>query len=90
MSTPQTIEITSCALGGHLLGRGDAVKKQLEEEYPEAKIENKKGHLLQFTVEKDGKPVMGKTFSEGATTMVGLLMCCKSPRSVASQVKETS
>lgn len=46
MSNPQTIEITSCALGGHLLGRGDAVKKQLEEEYPEATIENKKRTLV--------------------------------------------
>ena len=88
MTAPSNIEVTSCVLGGHLLGRGTAVQKELQEKYPEAQVESTKGHLLQFLVVADGETVVGKTYAEGASTMVKMLLCISNPKSVANQVQE--
>merc|ERR1719261_737767 len=78
---PTQIKITSCALGGHLLGRGNAVKSAIKQEMPKAEVENKVGCPLQFSIQADGKQVLGGV--EGTCTILKLLMCCTSPADVA-------
>merc|ERR1712070_999578 len=80
-SAPTQITITSCALGGHLLGCGTAVKNAIKQEMPKAEVENKVGCPLQFSIQADGKQVLGGV--QGTCTIVKLLMCCTSPGEVA-------
>merc|ERR1711972_1262691 len=80
-AAPSTIEITSCALGGHLLGRGTAVQNSLQEQFPDAEVENRYGCPLQFSISADGKQVLGGL--SGTCTILKLLTCCTSPNAVA-------
>eukprot|EP00418_Pyrodinium_bahamense_P039026 CAMPEP_0179196104 /NCGR_PEP_ID=MMETSP0796-20121207/97500_1 /TAXON_ID=73915 /ORGANISM="Pyrodinium bahamense, Strain pbaha01" /LENGTH=54 /DNA_ID=CAMNT_0020900489 /DNA_START=22 /DNA_END=183 /DNA_ORIENTATION=+ len=54
MSSPSTVKITSCALGGHLLGRGTAVQKAVQQQFPNAEVKNSYGCPLQFSITADG------------------------------------
>ena len=81
---PKNVEITSCALGGHLLGRGSAVKDQLAEKYPDAAVTHKMGLPLQFSIKADDNQVMGGM--AGTCTILQLLTCCTSPSAVAGKV----
>merc|ERR1711904_59707 len=78
---PKQITITSCALGGHLLGRGTAVKNAIKEDMPQAEVCNKVGCPLQFSIQADDKQVLGGV--QGTCTILKLLMCCTSPKEVA-------
>merc|ERR1719218_297494 len=80
-AAPTQITITSCALGGHLLGRGNAVKNAIKQDMPKAEVENKVGCPLQFSIQADGKQVLGGV--QGTCTILKLLMCCTSPAQVA-------
>jgi len=81
VAAPAQITITSCALGGHLLGRGNAVKNAIKEKAPQAEVANKVGCPLQFSIQADGKQVLGGV--SGTCTILKLLMCCTSPAEVA-------
>merc|ERR1711988_1821458 len=80
-AAPAQVTITSCALGGHLLGRGNAVKNAIKQDMPRAEVENKIGCPLQFSIQADGKQVLGGV--QGTCTIIKLLMCCTSPADVA-------
>ena len=84
---PERIELKTCAVGGHMLGRGCAVQKELAKEYPNAKIEHTKGHMFQFSVKKDDEEVVGNSFCDGFTTLGRMMLCCGSPKRVADRVK---
>jgi hypothetical protein len=83
-NTQTNVQITSCALGGHLLGRGNAVQKAIQTEIPGAQVKNGYGCPLQFSVVVDGEPVLGGC--SGMMTILGLLTCCTSPQKVAQKV----
>ena len=83
-ATPATIEITSCALGGHLLGRGTAVQKAAQQAFPGAKVTNTIGCPLQFSITVDDKPVLSGF--AGSCTIMQLLTCCTSPEAVVARV----
>ena len=85
---PGRIELKTCAVGGHLLGRGKQVQAELAKEYPDATIEHKTGHLFQFSVKKDDTEVVGTTCWDGFTTLGRMVCCCGSPRRVADRVVE--
>jgi len=87
-AAPARVEITSCALGGHLLGRGCAVKKAVEQVMPSAEVEHGFGLPLQFSVTVDEKPVIGGL--AGTWAILQLLLCCESPEAIASRVSETA
>mmetsp|Transcript_79843 Transcript_79843/g.171119 ORF Transcript_79843/g.171119 Transcript_79843/m.171119 type:complete len:89 (+) Transcript_79843:81-347(+) len=84
MSSPKTVEITSCALGGHLLGRGTAVQKELQHKYPQAEVKSTYGFPLQFSITADGQEVLGGL--GGTCTILQLLTCCTSPQAVAEKI----
>eukprot|EP00418_Pyrodinium_bahamense_P016551 CAMPEP_0179125144 /NCGR_PEP_ID=MMETSP0796-20121207/59172_1 /TAXON_ID=73915 /ORGANISM="Pyrodinium bahamense, Strain pbaha01" /LENGTH=97 /DNA_ID=CAMNT_0020823833 /DNA_START=83 /DNA_END=376 /DNA_ORIENTATION=- len=84
MSSPSTVEITSCALGGHLLGRGTAVQEAVQQQFPDAEVTNTYGCPLQFSITADGQQVLGGL--AGTCTILQLLTCCTSPEAVAKQV----
>eukprot|EP00418_Pyrodinium_bahamense_P094312 CAMPEP_0179038014 /NCGR_PEP_ID=MMETSP0796-20121207/14418_1 /TAXON_ID=73915 /ORGANISM="Pyrodinium bahamense, Strain pbaha01" /LENGTH=97 /DNA_ID=CAMNT_0020734325 /DNA_START=85 /DNA_END=378 /DNA_ORIENTATION=+ len=84
MSSPSTIKITSCALGGHLLGRGTAVQKAVQQQYPNAEVKNGYGCPLQFSITADGQQVLGG--AAGTCTILQLLTCCTSPQAVAKKI----
>mmetsp|Transcript_133645 Transcript_133645/g.249999 ORF Transcript_133645/g.249999 Transcript_133645/m.249999 type:complete len:102 (+) Transcript_133645:70-375(+) len=81
MAAKPQVEITSCALGGHLLGRGSAVQKEIQDQMPQADVKHSYGCPLQFSIAVDGEPVLGG-FS-GSCTILKLLMCCAYARDVA-------
>ena len=83
-AAPATIEITSCALGGHLLGRGTAVQKAAQQAFPNAKVTNSVGCPLQFSMTVDDKPIVSGL--AGTATIMQLLTCCTSPEAVVARV----
>merc|ERR1712151_1181978 len=87
MSSPSSIEITSCALGGHLLGRGTAVQKAVQKQFPNAEVKNSYGCPLQFSITSDGQQILGGL--AGTCKILQLLTCCTSPEAVAEMVPNT-
>mmetsp|Transcript_14918 Transcript_14918/g.24395 ORF Transcript_14918/g.24395 Transcript_14918/m.24395 type:complete len:101 (+) Transcript_14918:56-358(+) len=83
-ASPNKIQIASCALGGHLLGRGTAVQKAIQAKFPKADVQNTYGWPLQFSVYVDDKPVVSSL--GGTCTILQLLTCCRSPELVAESV----
>merc|ERR1712039_329958 len=77
-----TVEITSCALGGHLLGRGTAVQRAIQEQMPEAEVRNSYGCPLQFSITVNDKQVLGGL--SGTCAILQMLMCCKRAEGVAN------
>merc|ERR1712100_507144 len=84
MAAQPQVRITSCALGGHLLGRGTAVQKAIKGQVPNANVENRCGCPLQFSISVDGKQVLGGI--AGACAILQMLTCCTSPSKVAENV----
>mmetsp|Transcript_26447 Transcript_26447/g.51821 ORF Transcript_26447/g.51821 Transcript_26447/m.51821 type:complete len:100 (-) Transcript_26447:445-744(-) len=80
-AAPSNIQINSCMLGGHLLGRGSAVQSVLQEQFPNAEIKHSYACPLQFSIVTDGKEVLGGL--AGTCTILQLLMCCTSAQTVA-------
>ena len=83
--SPSSIEIKSCAIGGHLLHKGTAVKKELEGQYPGTKVSNEMGLPLQFSIKKDGENV-----PLGPLTMIKLVLGRTSPAKFAQHIKQST
>ena len=87
VAAPAKVEITSCRLGGHLLGRAGAVQRAIQSKYPNVQVQNNVGFPLQFSMTADDKQVLGG--SAGSCTILQLLTCCTSPEAVANMVTTT-
>mmetsp|Transcript_47423 Transcript_47423/g.113789 ORF Transcript_47423/g.113789 Transcript_47423/m.113789 type:complete len:101 (+) Transcript_47423:62-364(+) len=86
MSASPEVTITSCALGGHLLGRGGAVRDELQKQLPAAKVTNKVGCPLQFSIAAGDEQVLGGL--AGTCTILKLLLCCTGAEDVAEEAAQ--
>ena len=81
---PTSVEIKSCVIGGHLLGRGKAVERSIKERYPNVNVEHRMACPLSFSIVADGQQVIGGL--AGTCTIFKLLTCCETPSHVAEAI----
>ena len=74
-NAPSKVEITSCLIGGHILGRGAAVQKQCQAQFPNAAVSHKVGCPLTFSIKADDKPVGTRIGSSSADQSVNIMTC---------------